>query len=73
MTQVKCVSCGFPISTRGIEGDPVTCPSCGTSGTVTRISQMISIPAPLFAAVMGFGVGMILGPALLKVKERLAR
>lgn len=70
MTQVKCVSCGFPIAASDREGERVSCPSCGTSGILKRISA-VTIPDPLFFGVMGFTIGLVLGPAFLKATGRL--
>lgn len=70
MTQVKCNVCGFPIATNGAEGSSVQCPSCGATGILKRISA-VTIPDPLFFGVMGFTIGMVLGPAFLKATGRL--
>lgn len=72
-TQVKCVSCGFPIATSGAEGSSVTCPSCGTSGILARVSQAITVPGPLFFGMLGFGFGLVLGPALKKATAKLEK
>ncbi|MBW2559613.1 MAG: hypothetical protein JRE40_02035 [Deltaproteobacteria bacterium] len=72
MTTVPCLSCRFPIATSGVEGDSVTCPACGTKGILTRISAVV-VPDPLFFGFLGFGFGMVLGPALKKAIERLGK
>lgn len=60
-TSVKCPVCGFPVLAPA-PGDVVNCPEClsaleGISG--------VDIPTPLFAGMIGFGIGVILGPAFL--------
>lgn len=73
MTQVKCVQCGFPIATSGVEGGSVTCPSCGTSGILTRVSQAITIPGPMFFGMLGFGFGLVFSPMFKRVMEKVGK
>jgi DNA-directed RNA polymerase subunit RPC12/RpoP len=75
MTTVACKSCGFPIAVDAKmgEGDSITCPSCGTSGILTKISNPVSVPDPLFFGMLGFGIGLIFGPALIKMGKKLGK
>jgi len=72
MTQVECRVCGFPIATGGKEGDSISCPSCGATGILTKISDVgsVEVPDPLFFGFLGFGFGLLFGPALLKLREK---
>jgi len=73
MIQVICRECGFPIATRGGEGDTISCPSCGATGILTKIGDVgsVEVPDPLFFGILGFGLGLFLGPALIKASKKL--
>lgn len=64
-TSVKCPVCGFPVLAPA-SGDIVNCPECLT---VLEGISGIEIPTPLFAGMIGFGIGVILGPALLSATK----
>ena len=55
-TEVPCVSCGFPVY--GFPGDTVSCPMCGTSGTISGISG-VEVPNVIFWGGLGFFLGWI--------------
>jgi len=64
-----CVSCGYPIAASSA-GEHVNCPNCQTLNEAMsidggEITQNVSIPTPLFVGLLGFGLGMFLGPALI--------
>lgn len=59
-TLTKCPICGYPIQA-SVEGETTVCAYCGES----LIAQGITIPTPLFVGVVAFGLGVLLGPALI--------
>lgn len=58
----SCAECGYPLAAESV-GERATCPMCGTANEA--IAQGITIPTPLFVGVVAFGLGMLLGPALI--------
>jgi len=61
-TVSRCDSCGYPLAAE-FEGQTVTCPNCQTVNEA--VSQGITIPTPLFVGLVSFGLGVLLGPALI--------
>jgi len=61
MASGDCVSCGFPINVSRI-GEELACPDCHT---VNKAVSAVTVPTPLFVGVLGFALGVILGPAVL--------
>ena len=59
-TLTKCSECGYPIQANA-EGETQVCAYCGES----LIAQGVTIPTPLFVGLLSFGLGMLLGPALI--------
>lgn len=60
-TIAKCPVCGYPIKAE-YEGQSAVCEYCGAN----LIAQDgVTIPTPLFVGVICFGLGMLLGPALI--------
>ncbi len=59
-TLTKCSECGYPIQAN-FEGETQVCAYCGD----TLIAQGVTIPTPLFVGLVAFGLGMLLGPALI--------
>lgn len=59
-TLTKCSECGYPIQAN-FEGETTVCAYCGE----TLIAQGITIPTSLFVGVITFGLGVLLGPALI--------
>ena len=62
-TVAKCPMCGYPINAE-YEGETVVCAYCGEKLEAV-ITDGITIPTPLFVGLLGFGLGVILGPALI--------
>jgi len=60
---VPCAVCGFPIPEPSYVGQQVKCPYCGSINEA--IKQGITIPTPVFAGLLGFVFGVVLGPSLL--------
>ena len=60
-TITKCASCGYPLAAESI-GEITSCPMCGT---VNEAIQGVTIPTPLFVGLLSFGLGVLLGPALI--------
>ena len=58
----KCSECGYPIQADA-EGEIAICAYCGEE--LQAITQGVTIPTPLFVGLLGFGLGMLLGPALV--------
>jgi len=59
----KCPICGYPVQAE-YEGQTAICAYCGTKLEAT-ISQGITIPTTLFWSLIAFGVGVVIGPALI--------
>lgn len=59
-TLTRCSECGYPIQAK-FEGQTQICAYCGEN----LIAQGITIPTPLFIGVIAFGLGVLLGPALI--------
>lgn len=60
---IPCAVCHFPIQAPTYIGQQVRCPFCGSINEAVK--QGISIPIPVFAGLLGFGLGVLLGPGLL--------
>lgn len=60
-TLTKCPVCGYPIQA-SVEGETAVCAYCGES--LQAISQ-VTIPSTLFWSVLTFGLGVLVGPALI--------
>jgi DNA-directed RNA polymerase subunit RPC12/RpoP len=58
---VSCAVCGFPILMKYV-GQQVKCPSCGT---INEAISQVTIPSPVFAGIISFTLGVVLGPALI--------
>lgn len=65
-TIAKCPVCGYPIALTH-EGETRVCDYCGEHLIASQggIGQGVTIPTPLFAGLLGFAFGVLLGPALL--------
>lgn len=59
-TLSNCPACSFPIQAN-VEGETQACAYCGEH----LIAQGVTIPTPLFIGVIAFGLGVLLGPALI--------
>lgn len=59
-TLSKCPVCSYPIQAE-YEGQPAVCAYCGEN----LIAQGVTIPTPLFAGLIGFGIGLLIGPAII--------
>ena len=62
-TIASCPECGFPISAE-YEGQNAVCANCQAELTAIK-QEGVTIPTPLFAGLLGFGLGVLLGPALI--------
>lgn len=60
-TLTKCPVCSYPIQAN-VEGETTVCAYCGEK--LEAISQ-VTIPTPLFVGVIAFGLGVLIGPALI--------
>lgn len=65
-TLTKCSECGYPIQA-SVEGETTACAYCGEE--LQAITQGVTIPTPLFVGLLGFGLGMLLGPALVATTD----
>ena len=63
----KCAECGYPLAAE-FEGQQVTCPMCGASNEAVA-QNGVTIPTPLFVGLLSFGLGMLLGPALIATTD----
>ena len=61
-TIASCAECSYPIAAEHV-GERSTCPMCGTINQA--IGQGITIPTTLFWSVLAFGLGVLVGPALI--------
>ena len=61
-TLTKCSECGYPIQAN-VEGETAVCAYCGES--LQAIAQGVTIPTSLFVGLITFGLGVLLGPALI--------
>ena len=59
-TLSKCPTCGYPIKTT-YDGEETQCAYCGEY----LITQGITVPTPLFWSLVAFGIGVLVGPALI--------
>jgi len=59
----SCGVCGYPLAAE-VEGQQVTCPMCSSINEAIA-QEGITIPGTLFWSLIAFGVGVILGPALI--------
>lgn len=50
-------------------GEKVICSNCQTHLVMTDIGQDISVPAPIIVGLLGFVLGVIVGPALLATSD----
>jgi len=61
----SCVECSFPIVV-GRVGREVSCPSCETvNEAVSGPISDVTIPTPMFAFLLGLGIGIVVGPAII--------
>lgn len=65
-TITKCASCGYPLSVESI-GQEVQCPMCSSINEV--IGNGVTVPTPLFVGTIAFGLGVLLGPALIATTD----
>ncbi|MGQ9545920.1 MAG: hypothetical protein ACUVTR_01975 [Dehalococcoidia bacterium] len=65
LNTLPCPVCKFPILVRQHirEGQQIRCPSCGTISEA--IAQGVTIPTSVFVGFICFGLGVLLGPALV--------
>ncbi len=57
----SCAECNYPLAVKRV-GERATCPMCGT---VNEAISQVTIPTPLFVGFVAFGLGVLLGPALI--------
>ena len=62
-TLTKCCGCGYPIQAN-FEGETAICAYCGQKLEAV-ITQGVTIPSTLFWAGLAFGLGVLVGPALI--------
>lgn len=62
-TLTKCSECGFPIQAN-FEGEATVCAYCGEELRAV-ITQGVIIPSTLFWGILAFGLGVLVGPALI--------
>lgn len=58
----SCPVCGYPVAIEH-EGQTEICANCGEK--LQAVAQGITIPTPLFVGVIAFGLGVLIGPALI--------
>jgi len=63
VTLTKCSECGYPIEAK-FEGETVICAYCGEKLEAV-VTQGITIPTTLFWGILAFGLGVLVGPALI--------
>lgn len=63
-TLTKCPICGYPIQAH-VVGETTACSYCGEH----LISQGVTIPTSIFVGALFFGLGMLLGPALVATTD----
>ncbi len=56
----RCSECGYPIQAKA-EGETTTCAYCDAP----LIAQGVTVPTPMFVGLLAFGLGVLLGPALI--------
>ena len=70
---IPCPVCKYPIPMPSYAGQEVTCAYCGS----VHKAIAVQIPNPVFAAVVAFIAGVVLGPTIIAAtksgSERLAR
>jgi DNA-directed RNA polymerase subunit RPC12/RpoP len=71
-TNYDCPTCGFPIMEVS-PGERIQCSNCQTGLIMTDIGQEVSIPAPVIVGLLGFVLGVIVGPALLAATDEGSR
>lgn len=71
-TMTKCPACGYPIMAH-YEGETALCANCGQKVEMAVSNGIVTVPTPLFAGLIGFGLGMLFGPALLSSTRGGAR
>jgi len=59
---VPCAVCHFPIQAPTYVGQQVKCPYCGS---INEAITQVAIPTPVFVGLLTFGLGVLLGPALI--------
>ena len=59
-TLTKCPTCGYPVQAE-VEGQTTVCAYCGEH----LITQGVTIPTTLFWSILTFGLGVLIGPALI--------
>lgn len=66
LNSASCPVCKFPILIREDtqEGQQVKCPNCGEISKAIAANG-VTIPTPVFVGFITFGLGVLLGPALL--------
>lgn len=62
INKVSCAVCRYPLRDVADEGEVIKCPYCGT---INEAIGQVSIPTPLFTFMIGVGLGVLLGPALI--------
>ena len=58
----SCPVCGYPVGV-SFEGESAVCAYCGES--LEAIAQGVTIPTPIFTALIAFGAGILFGPAII--------
>lgn len=64
---LPCTVCRYPIQAPTHEGQQVKCPYCGSINEA--ITQGVTVPTALFAGILGFALGVVLGPGFLASTE----
>jgi DNA-directed RNA polymerase subunit M/transcription elongation factor TFIIS len=59
---VPCAVCNYPIPEATYVGQQIKCPWCGS---INEAIAQVTIPTPVFVGLISFGLGVLLGPALL--------
>jgi len=65
-TLTKCPVCSYPIQAN-VKGETAVCAYCGEQ--LEAVAQGVTIPTPLFVGLISFGLGMLLGPALVATTD----
>lgn len=66
-TLTKCPACGYPIQAK-IEGETAVCAYCGEQLEAV-VTQGVTIPTTLFWSLFAFGLGVLVGPAIIASTE----
>lgn len=59
---LSCPTCSYPLAFQ-YDGQTAVCAYCGEK--VEAVSQGVTVPTPLFAGLIGLGIGLLFGPAII--------